>query len=87
MNNYTPPSQWPIIRSIAFFITVVPCWLFGWGASKGFHLLAEKSLGENIATGLIHVVIYYGASAFAFVMVGIYVMAFIEAVLKCLTNE
>ena len=87
MDNYTPPKDWPIIRWIAFVIVLVPCWLFGWGAAKGFHLLVEKPFGENIVTGLIHVVIYYGGCAFAFVFVGIYVMAFIEAGLKWLTNE
>lgn len=87
MSNYIPPKDWPAIRCIAFFITVVPCWLFGWGAAKGFHLLVEKPLCENIVTGLIQVVIYYGGCAFAFVTVGIYVMAFVEAGLKWLTNE
>ena len=87
MSNYTHPSQWPVIRWIAFLVTFVPCWLFGWGAAKGFHLLVEKPLGENIVTGLIQVVIYYGGCAFAFVFVGIYVMAFIEAGLKHIWNE
>lgn len=87
MNNYIPPSKWPVIRWIAFFIAFVPCWLFGWGASKGFHLIVEKPFGENIITGLIQVVIYYGGCAFAFVTVGIYVMAVIEAGLKWLRNE
>lgn len=87
MDNYTPPKDWHVTRWIAFGLTFIPCWLFGWGAAKGFHLLVEKPLGENIVTGLIQVVIYYGGSAFAFVTVGIYVMAIIEATLKYIWNE
>ena len=87
MSNYTPPKDWPAIRWIAFVIVLVPCWLFGWGAAKGFHLLIEKPFGENIITGLVQVAIYYGGAALAFVFAGIYVMACIEAGLKWLTNE
>ena len=87
MSNYVPPSQWPTIRWIAFAITLAPCWLFGWGAAKGFHLLVEKPFGGNIFTALVQLLIYYGSFAFAFVFVGIYVMAGIEAGLKWLTNE
>lgn len=87
MSKYTPPKDWPVIRWVAFAIVLVPCWLFGWGAAKGFHLLIEKPFGENIFTALAQVVIYYGAAALAFVFVGIYVMAGIEAGLKWLTNE
>ena len=87
MSNYTPPKDWPVIRWVAFAIVLVPCWLFGWGAAKGFHLLIEKPFGENIVTALIQLAIYYGGGALAFVLVGIYVMAGIEAGLKWLTNE
>lgn len=87
MSNYTPPSQWPVIRWISFGLTFIPCWLFGLRAAKGFHLLVEKPFGENIATGLIQVVIYYGGCGFAFATIGIYVMAFIEAGLKHILNE
>lgn len=87
MSNYTPPKDWPAIRWITFVIVLAPCWLFGWGAAKGFHLLVENPFGENIVTALIQAVIYYGGAALAFVFVGIYVMAFIEAGLKWLTNE
>jgi len=87
MSNYTAPKDWPLIRWVAFLIVLVPCWFFGWGAAKGFNLLVEKPFGENIATALIQVVIYYGGVAFAFVFVGVYVMGFIEGVYKFIRNE
>lgn len=87
MNNYTAPKNWPAIRWVAFLIVLAPCWFFGWGAARGFHLLVEKPFGENIVTALIQVVIYYGGAALAFRFVGIYAMAFIEGLYKFMRNE
>ena len=86
-HNYTPPSQWPVIRWIALVIMGAICWWIARQAGLGAFTLVALLDGGRFAQAAAYFVAYYGLLIASFSSLGVGGMVAIEWLYKYLRNE
>ena len=87
MNNYTPHSQWPVIRWIALLIMGLICWWIARQAGRGAFVLVQLLDGGKLAQAAAYFVAFYGLLIASFSSLGVVGIGVIEWLYKYIRNE
>ena len=86
MNNYTPPSQWPVIRWVALIIMGAICWWIARQAGRVAFTLVALLDGGRFAQAAAYAVAYFTLLVASFISLGAGGVGVIEGLYKYIIN-